>query len=170
MFLPFFVPYRPYRFGHVHALCINLSYLPKDQSLHFWENILRIGRAGKWHFVLFLFFLFLVIYFVSHFFFFFSMKITMAFIWGSIYLCTMDGFFRILKKALSELICTQLYVLGNKEIVLFDWNNQCFYHQVSLYHKPSPVGLLCDRNNNQHNGLNFFIKKHCLICALIAPL
>ena len=31
------------------------------------------------------------------------------FIWGSIYSCTMDGFFRIFKKAVSELICTRLY-------------------------------------------------------------
>ena len=39
---------------------------------------------------------------------FFSMNITMAFIWGSICFCTMVGFFRILKKALSKLICTRL--------------------------------------------------------------
>ena len=32
------------------------------------------------------------------------------FIWGSIYSCTMDGFFRIFKKAVSELICTRLYI------------------------------------------------------------
>ena len=42
--------------------------------------------------------------------FFFSMKITRAFIWDSIYFCNVDGFFRILKKALSELICTRLYI------------------------------------------------------------
>ena len=35
--------------------------------------------------------------------------ITMAFKRGSVYFCTMNGFFRILKKALSELICTRLY-------------------------------------------------------------
>ena len=40
---------------------------------------------------------------------FFSMIITMVFIWVSLYFCTMDVFFRILKKALSELICLQLY-------------------------------------------------------------
>ena len=32
------------------------------------------------------------------------------FIWGSVYFCTMDGFFRILEKRLSELICTRLYI------------------------------------------------------------
>ena len=40
---------------------------------------------------------------------FFSMKRPNAFKWCSIYFCTMDGFFRILKKVLSELICTRLY-------------------------------------------------------------
>ena len=30
----------------INALCINLSDLPKK----FWQKILRIGRAGKWHF------------------------------------------------------------------------------------------------------------------------
>ena len=34
-----------------------------------------------------------------------------AFIWGKKNFCTMDGFFRILQKALSELICTRLYLL-----------------------------------------------------------
>ena len=29
---------------------------------------------------------------------------------GSVYFFTMDGFFRILKKALSEVICIRLYV------------------------------------------------------------
>ena len=45
------------------------------------------------------------------------------FIWGSIYSWTMDGFFRIFKKAVSELICTRLYILlftGNLEM---DANN-----------------------------------------------
>ena len=36
------------------------------------------------------------------------------FIWGSIYSCTIDGFFRIFKKAVSELICTRLYVVPVK--------------------------------------------------------
>ena len=33
------------------------------------------------------------------------------FIWGIIFFCTMDGLSRILEKKLSELLCTQLYVL-----------------------------------------------------------
>ena len=44
-------------------------------------------------------------------------------IWGIVYFCTIDGFFqsgffRILKKALSELICTRLYSLLNSQ----KWN------------------------------------------------
>ena len=53
---------------------------------------------------------------------FFSMKITMAFIWGSIYFCTTDGFFRILKKALSELICTRLFVCNAWVSRISDWS------------------------------------------------
>ena len=39
---------------------------------------------------------------------FISMKTSSPFIWGIIYFCTMDGFFRILEKTSSELICTRL--------------------------------------------------------------
>ena len=63
---------------------------------NFREKILRIGGAGKWAF------------FNQPFWFFFSMKTTLAFIWGIIFFCTMGGFFRILEKTSSELICTQL--------------------------------------------------------------
>ena len=35
----------------------------------------------------------------------------MTFIWGSDYFCTKDGFFRILKKNLSEVISTRLYLV-----------------------------------------------------------
>ena len=37
------------------------------------------------------------------------MKRLKAFIWGSFFFCTMDGFFKILEKALFQLICTRLY-------------------------------------------------------------
>ena len=36
-----------------------------------------------------------------------KMKISLPFIWGSIYFCTRDGFFRILKKTSFKLLCTQ---------------------------------------------------------------
>ena len=47
------------------------------------------------------------------------MKRPNAFIWGIIYFCTMDGFFRILEKRLSELICTRLYVKTQIELEFF---------------------------------------------------
>ena len=39
---------------------------------------------------------------------FISMKTPRPFIWGIIYFCTLNGFFRILEKTSSELICTWL--------------------------------------------------------------
>ena len=42
------------------------------------------------------------------------MKTSSLFIWGIIYFCNMIGFFRILEKRLSELICTRLYVIFKK--------------------------------------------------------
>ena len=41
-----------------------------------------------------------------------SMKTSSPFIWGIINFCTMDGFFGILEKTSSELICTGLYLPG----------------------------------------------------------
>ena len=41
-------------------------------------------------------------------------------IWGSIYSCTMDGFFRIFKKAVSEIICTRLYERQMLICLMFD--------------------------------------------------
>ena len=41
-------------------------------------------------------------------------------IWGVVYFCNMDDFFRILEKRLSELICTRLYLQRN-------------YHRNKLY-------------------------------------
>ena len=40
------------------------------------------------------------------------------FIWGSVYFCTMDGFFRILNKALSKLICTRQFDLIRSNLIL----------------------------------------------------
>ena len=53
-------------------------------------------------------------FWVSHFdfFCFISMKTSSPFIWGIIYFCNMDGFFRIMEKTSSELICTRLYLIG----------------------------------------------------------
>ena len=73
---------------------------PRTNPWNFHEKILRIGGAGKWHF-----FGFWLLGFSKKN---FPMKISLVFIWGIIYFCTMDGFFRILKKTSSELICTRL--------------------------------------------------------------
>ena len=54
------------------------------------------------------------------FFCFISMKTSSPFIWGIIYFCTMDGFFRILEKTSSELICTRLYIqFWSAQIIIF---------------------------------------------------
>ena len=79
------------RLRNINALRINLFYSSKDWN--FREKILRIGRVGKWHF-----FGFWLLGFSKKNggFCFFPMKICLAFIWGIIYCCTMNGFFRII--------------------------------------------------------------------------
>ena len=59
----------------------------------------------------FLFFLFFLL---------FLSEKSSPFIWGVVYFCNMDDFFRILEKRLSELICTRLYLQRN-------------YHRNKLY-------------------------------------
>ena len=85
---------------------------------------LDIGGAWKWHFVL-------VFRFLKK----FSMKITLTFIWAIVYFCTMDGFFRILNKALSKLTCTWLY---------FDFLPRRLYYWYSRHiHKQNPLLWPC---------------------------
>ena len=77
-------------------------------------------------------FRFLVIWFLKKI---FSITITLAFKWGIIYFCTMDGFFRILKKALSKLTCTWLY---------FDFLPRRLYYWYSKHiHKQNPLLWPC---------------------------
>ena len=74
----------------------------------YWE----LTKPWKWLLFSFLVFGFWLLGCSKKFFFGFSVwKKPRRFIWGSIYSCTMDGFFRIFKKAVSELICTRLYNL-----------------------------------------------------------
>ena len=47
------------------------------------------------------------------------LKKSSPFIWGIIFLCTMNGFFRILEKRLSELICPRLYISQSSRISWF---------------------------------------------------
>ena len=50
-FIPFLslrrTVWRPHMLSHINALCIDLLYLPKGQSLKFFEKIFRIEGAGK---------------------------------------------------------------------------------------------------------------------------
>ena len=75
---------------------------------------MRIGGAGNEFFLSRQFWFF----FQDFFLFFISMKRSSPFIWGIIYFCNMDGFFRILEKTSFQLICTRLYV--------FFWQKQFF--------------------------------------------
>ena len=73
----------------------------------YWE----LTKPWKWLLFSFLVFGFWLLGWSKKFFFGFSVcKKPRRFIWGSIYSCTMDGFFRIFKKAVSELICTRLHI------------------------------------------------------------
>ena len=73
----------------------------------YWE----LTKPWKWLLFSFLVFGFWLLGCSKKFFFGFSVwKKPRSFIWGSIYSCTMDGFFTIFKKAVSELICTRLYI------------------------------------------------------------
>ena len=61
------------------------------------------------------------------------MKRLKALVWGIIYFCTMDGFFRILEKTGSKLICTRLKIVwivlitmkphANRPLWVIIWNN-----------------------------------------------
>ena len=59
-------------------------------------------------------------FFKKIFFCFISIKTSSPFIWGIIYFCTMDGFFRILEKTSSELKCTRLYEAQIHELMTRD--------------------------------------------------
>ena len=99
---------QSYRLSHTNARGINQFYYSKDQSMKFsWKNI-ENWRSWK-----------MIFFWVGHFqfflqknkknFCFISMKTSSPFLWGIIYFCTMDGFFRILENISSKLICTRLY-------------------------------------------------------------
>ena len=77
----------------------------------FMEKYWELTKPWKWLLFSFLVFGFWLLGWSKKIFFGFSVcKKPRRFIWGSIYSCTMDGFFRIFKKAVSELICTRLYL------------------------------------------------------------
>ena len=81
----------------------------------YWE----LTKPWKWLLFSFLVFGFWLLGCSKIFFFGFSVwKKPRRFIWGRIYSCTMDSFFRTFKKAVSELICTRLYVMAKIEVFL----------------------------------------------------
>ena len=61
----------------------------------------------------------MIFFFKNIFFCFILSKRPKAFIWGLVFFCTMDGFFRILEMTSSELICTRLYESEIRDTVLF---------------------------------------------------
>ena len=74
---------------------------------------------------------FWILFFKKRKFCFISMKTSSLFIWDIIYFCNISGFFRILEKTLSELICTRLYKVmdkGNKLKfeILDNWKKELF--------------------------------------------
>ena len=96
---------RPYRLSHTKALRIDQSYTSKDQSQKFSRKNIENWRSPENDILFRFWFLVIGLFKKKILFCFFNAKTK-----GSIYFCTMDGCFRILKKVLSELICTRLYI------------------------------------------------------------
>ena len=91
---------------------LHQSILLSQGPIHdiFEKYILRIGGAGKLTFCLvFSFFVFGYWVFQKYLFLFFINGKTKDFHMRQLFFCTMDGFLRVLKKALFQLICTRLY-------------------------------------------------------------
>ena len=101
---------RPYLLSHTNALCINQFYQLKDQSMKFSLKNIENWQSPENDFCLVFWFLVFGYWVVQKNFFlvFLYEKKPRRFIWGSIYSCSMDGFFRIFQKAVSKLICTRL--------------------------------------------------------------
>jgi hypothetical protein len=111
---------------------------PRTNPWNFHEKTLRIGGAGKWGFFESA---------ILNFFCFISMKTSSPCIWGIIYFYTMDGFFRILEKTSSELICSRLYIYSNNRkklqnpITLLPFIQPT--NQPTLPTKPFSLSFLC---------------------------
>ena len=88
---------------------INPTHLRTNLKI-FMKKYWELAKPWKWLLFSFWFFGFWLLGCSNFFFFFSQWKTPRRFIWGSVYFCTMDGFFKILKKAVSELICTRLYL------------------------------------------------------------
>ena len=101
---------------------------PRTNPWKFHEKILRIGGAGKWGFLSRPFWISLFQKKIT--FCFILMKTSSPFIWGIIYFCTMDSFFRISEKTSSELMNTTVfqpyYTLLNR------WAYYLFYRKMEI--------------------------------------
>ena len=99
-------------------------------------------------------------------------KINLAFIWGIVYFCTMDGFLRILEKTSSQLICTQLYkARGHKLlkpplvniIIFFRYKQQAIMIFIFSFQITASTNLLFNLSSKRlrfqiFNAKNFFGK------------
>ena len=133
-----------YTTNTVQDFLIGLDMKP---CMHLVE-ILRIGGAGKWDFVFVFCFWFLVIgFFQKIYFCFFSINITMAFTWGSVYFCTMEVLFRILNKALFKLISTSFHVQYDQKIL------DSIYYSIVIHSIICGCNTLFYRSNILLNSL-----------------
>ena len=90
--------WQPYRLHHL--ILLTQDSIPEIFMKKYWElveleNEVFLSRP---------FWIFLLLSF-----FFASLKTSSPFIWGIIYFCTLDGFFRILEKTSSELMHTTVF-------------------------------------------------------------
>ena len=113
-----FLPVFELTLASLTAIWVEQNQCPLHQSILltqgpiyeiFMKKYWELTKPWKWLLFSFLVFGFWLLGCSKIFFFGFSVwKKPRSFIWGSIYSCTMDGFFTIFKKAVSELICTRL--------------------------------------------------------------
>ena len=82
---------------------------------------------------------------------FISMKTSRPFIWGIIYFCNMDGFFRILEKTSSKLICTRLY-LRLLQRTYNPWMKNEPKDSKSHTQAPQPVAAVCYNTLKRRGG------------------
>ena len=122
----------------------NMQEKLENVIFQFLNGKLDIGGARKWHF-----FWFLIIGFVKCLFCFIPMKISLPFIWGIVYFWTMDGFFRMLKKTSSELICTSLYILSYFQ----NYKINCFIKGTNISSLDNSEKCLCNQNSTLQNDL-----------------
>ena len=126
---------------------------------------MRIGGAEKWHFLAFW-----LLGFSKKIVLFFSMQISLAFIWGIIHFCTMDGFFRILEKTSFQLICTRLYIslkCSSRSPILPTILVQSLKVSGTWVMTNTNTKMYVGASNAEtrllHNGVHIFFESHLII-------